>query len=76
MQAMCDDSGAINGFTIGDENQYQGNVEDIYAENAEGPDNIFQDCSMMEDIHTACDLAQDSAENGSECTARRKEMFD
>jgi hypothetical protein len=29
MQAMFDDSEAINGFIIVDENQYQGNVEDI-----------------------------------------------
>ena len=29
MQAMFDDSEAINGFIIADENHYQGNVEDI-----------------------------------------------
>ncbi|MFM7851395.1 MAG: hypothetical protein ACKO96_05605 [Flammeovirgaceae bacterium] len=69
MQAMFDDSEAINGFIIAEENQYQGNVEDIQAENDEELENLFKDYSMIEDIYAACDLAEDSGENDSELNA-------
>lgn len=63
MQAMFDDSEAINGYIVVEENQYQMNVEDIQAENDEELESIFKDYSMIEDIYAACDLAEDSAEN-------------
>ena len=69
MQAIFDDSEAINGFIIAEENQYLGNVEDIQAENDEELENLFKDYSMIEDIYAACDLAEDSAENDSELNA-------
>lgn len=69
MQAMFDDSEAINGFIIAEENQCLKNVEDIQAENDEQLENLFKDYSMIEDIYAACDLAEDSAENDSELNA-------
>ena len=50
MQAIFDDSEAINGFIIAEEYQYLRNVEYIQAENDEQHKNIFKVYFMIEDI--------------------------
>ena len=50
MQAIFDDSEAINGFINAEEYQYLRNVEYIQAENGEQHKNIFKVYFMIEDI--------------------------